>query len=107
MIDRVVGRNANRKKVAKHFEIGVEDDYVRWSRRQRMIEAEARLDGICIVRASLPAERLGALTLNRVTLTRDNPDEFELLARATPPQREVFALLGVDPARVVSTRLTA
>ena len=42
-----------------------------------------------------------------MTLTREDPDEFELLARATPPQREAFALLGVDPARIVSTRLTA
>ena len=37
----------------------MEDDDLRWSRRRRMIEAEARLDGICILRASLSAERAG------------------------------------------------
>ena len=51
-------------------------------------------------------EHLGTLTLNRVTLTRDDPHEFELLARKTPLQAKAFALLGVDPAQIVSSKLT-
>ena len=49
---------------------------------------------------------LGTLVLNRVTLTRDDPHEFELLARTTPLKREVFALLGVELARTDSSRPT-
>ncbi len=59
-INRRVGREANRKKVEKHFEIVVGEDELRWSRKQQRIEAEARLDGIYVVRTSLPAEALGA-----------------------------------------------
>ena len=40
---RVVGRDVNRKKMAKHFEVQVRDDDLRWSRRPGKIEAEARL----------------------------------------------------------------
>ena len=221
-INRVVGRDLNRKKMAKHFEVQVRDDDLRWSRRQGKIEAEARLDGIYIVRTSVPEERLGAeeavlaykrltrverafrslkttqlrvrplyvyseehvrghvflcmlayyvewhlrrklapllfedsergaaaaqraspvapaevseaaaakaaskrtpeglpvqslrtllehlgtLTLNRVTLTPEDPHEFDLLARKTPLQAKAFELLGVDPERVVSSKLT-
>ena len=59
-INRRVGREANRKKVEKHFAIEVSDSALRWSRKQDKIAAEARLDGIYVVRTSLPAERLEA-----------------------------------------------
>lgn len=52
-IDRRVGRDANRRKVAKHFEITVTDNAVVWQRREDNIVAEARLDGVYIVRTSL------------------------------------------------------
>ena len=42
-------------------------------------------------------EHLGTLTLNRVTLMRDDPHESELLARKTSLQAVAFALLGVGP----------
>ena len=51
-------------------------------------------------------EHLGTLTLNRVTLTLDNPREFELPARKTPLQAAAFAFAGVHPARIVSSKLT-
>ena len=51
-------------------------------------------------------EHLGTLALNRVTLTRDDPHELELLTQKTPLQAAAFALLGVDPARIVSSKLT-
>ena len=59
-INRRVGRDVGRKKVAKHFLVEVEDDRIRWSRRQERIEAEAQLDGVYIIRTSLGAEQLGA-----------------------------------------------
>ena len=59
-INRRVGREANRKKVEKHFEIVVTDAELRWSRKQERIAAEARLDGIYVVRTSLAKDALGA-----------------------------------------------
>ncbi len=59
-INRRLGRELNRKKVGKHFEIAVTDEQLRWSRQQERIAAEAQLDGIYIVRTSLAAEDLGA-----------------------------------------------
>ncbi len=221
-INRQVDSEADRRKMAKHFVIEVEDDALRWSRKQEQIEAEARLDGIYIVRTSLKAEELGVdetvaaykslaqverafrslqttqlqvrplyvhseehvrghvflcmlayyvewhlrrklapllfedaereaaaarrqtpvepaqvaeaaeakaagkrtpeglpvqslrsllahlgtLSLNRVALTRDNPHEFELLTEQTPLQEKAFALLGVEPEKIVSSKLT-
>ena len=59
-INRRVGREANRRKVEKHFEITVTDDDISWSRDREKIEAEARLDGIYIIRTSLDGSALGA-----------------------------------------------
>ena len=58
-INRRVGREANRRKVEKHFEITVTDDDILWSRNEEKIEAEARLDGIHIIRTSLESSKLG------------------------------------------------
>ena len=54
-INRRVGREANRKKVEKHFDITVTDEDMVWSRNQKKIDAEAKLDGIYVVRTSLSA----------------------------------------------------
>ena len=59
-INRRVGREGNRRKVEKHFDITVTDDGIVWSRNQKKIEAEARLDGIYIIRTSVSASALGA-----------------------------------------------
>ena len=59
-IKRRLGRELNRKKVGKHFEIAVSDEALSWSRQQERIAAEAQLDGIYIVRTSLEEEALGA-----------------------------------------------
>ncbi len=53
-IGRRLGREANRYKVAKLFEFEVTDNTFRWQRNQRRIADEAHLDGISIVRTSLP-----------------------------------------------------
>ena len=46
--------------MAKHFEITVGDGQLSWSRKPERIAAEAQLDGIYIVRTSLPEADLGA-----------------------------------------------
>ncbi len=57
-INRRVGREANRRKVEKHFQITVTDDKLEWARDEGKITAEALLDGIYIVRTSLPADAI-------------------------------------------------
>ena len=59
-INRRVGRDVARKKVAKHFEIHVGKQSLRWSRNEAGIAAEAQLDGIYIIRTSLDEQQLGA-----------------------------------------------
>ncbi len=59
-INRRVGREANRKKVEKHFSIVVTDSDIRWERKEGKIRAEAALDGIYIVRTSLGEGDIGA-----------------------------------------------
>ncbi|MCY4021976.1 MAG: IS1634 family transposase [Anaerolineaceae bacterium] len=59
-VSRRVGREANRRKVEKHFDIVVRDDDLTFTRNTGKIAAEARLDGIYIVRTSLDAHALGA-----------------------------------------------
>ena len=59
-INRRLGRELNRKKVAKHFEVTVSDGELSWSRKPERIAAEAQLDGIYIVRTSLSEQALGA-----------------------------------------------
>jgi hypothetical protein len=49
----------NKKKVAKHFIIDIGDDGIAWRRDEQKIAEEAALDGIYVVRTSLPAGALG------------------------------------------------
>ena len=58
-IHRRVGREANRRKVEKHFHITVTDQALTWSRNQQSIAAEARLDGLYVIRTSLDAAMMG------------------------------------------------
>jgi len=54
-----VGKVINAKKVAKHFLVDITDDGLSWRRDEDKIAAEAALDGIYVIRTSLPAEVLG------------------------------------------------
>ena len=49
--DRVLSR----RKVAKHFTVEITDDSIRYARDQDSITAEAKLDGIYVVRTSVQA----------------------------------------------------
>lgn len=53
-----VGKVINRFKVAKHFTTEIADTSFRFSRNQDKIAAEAALDGIYVLRTSLPEQTL-------------------------------------------------
>ncbi len=59
-IERRVGRDINRRKVGKHIEVDVTDNAISWRRRSERIAAEARLDGVCVIRTSLDSASMGA-----------------------------------------------
>jgi len=48
------------RKMAKHFIVDIQDGHFAFQRRTEQIKAEARLDGIYVIRASVPAEHLAA-----------------------------------------------
>jgi transposase len=54
------GRIAGRHKMAKHFQLTIEDGKFSWQRKQASIERESQLDGIYVVRTSEPKKRLSA-----------------------------------------------
>ena len=53
-----VGRVVNRYKMAKHFETEITEDSFSFSRKEPQIAAEAALDGIYVLRTSVPGEAL-------------------------------------------------
>ena len=56
-----MGKVINTKKAAKHFITDITDD-ASWRRDEQKIAAEAALDGIYVIRTSLPADALGTAT---------------------------------------------
>ncbi|MFQ5705768.1 MAG: IS1634 family transposase [Gemmatimonadales bacterium] len=54
------GKVLERYKVGKHYALTIGDGTLRWARRADSIEAEAKLDGIYVIRTSEPKERLSA-----------------------------------------------
>src|SRR5215472_5626061 len=59
-IGLAVGKVINAKKVAKHFIVDIADDGIAWRRDEQKIADEAALDGIYVIRTSLPPDALGA-----------------------------------------------
>ena len=57
-IGLAVGEVVNAKKMAKHFVLDIRDGHFTWARKAAQIAAEARLDGIYVIRTSVPAEDL-------------------------------------------------
>ncbi len=55
-----LGREGNEMKVEKHFDIKVTDESLIWQRNIQSIEAEAKFDGIYVIRTSLPVESITA-----------------------------------------------
>ena len=50
----------NSRKVGNHFSIEIGDSHLSFRRRPEQIDADARLDGIYVIRTSVPAARLDA-----------------------------------------------
>jgi transposase len=59
-IGLAVGAVLDGRKMAKHFDVEIGDASLTWQRRIAHIEEEARLDGIYVIRTSVPAEHLDA-----------------------------------------------
>ena len=57
-IGLAVGEVINAKKMAKHFALDIRDGHFSWQRKVEQIAAEAKLDGIYVIRTSVPAEDL-------------------------------------------------
>ncbi|MGH7746852.1 MAG: IS1634 family transposase, partial [Candidatus Dormibacteria bacterium] len=53
-----IGKVINRHKMAKHFELTITDTALSWARKANQIAAEAALDGLYVIRTSLPATTL-------------------------------------------------
>ena len=55
-----VGRVINQYKVAKHFDLTIADAALSWVRKQDSIVSETALDGLYIIRTSVPATQMDA-----------------------------------------------
>ena len=55
-----VGRVIDHYRMAKHFELSITDSSFTWARKSEQIRQEAALDGLYVVRTSLPAAALSA-----------------------------------------------
>jgi len=55
-----VGRVLHRFKVGKHFQLEITDDEFSYDRKEEAIAIEAALDGIYVIRTSVPAEAMDA-----------------------------------------------
>jgi transposase len=55
-----VGKVVNKYKVAKHFKLTIEDTHFGFEIDTNKVAAEAALDGIYVIRTSLPPERMSA-----------------------------------------------
>jgi transposase len=57
-IGMAVGAVIDKKKMAKHFAVEIQDGHLSFKRRTKEIEEEARLDGIYVIRTSVPSTHL-------------------------------------------------
>ncbi len=55
-----VGKDLNRYKVGKHFVLDINDDRFDYRRDEEKIAAEAALDGLYVIRTSVPAEAMSS-----------------------------------------------
>ena len=58
-----VGAVLDRRRMAKHFDLAIAETGLSWSRKAEAIAAEAALDGIYVIRSSLPADGFAAADL--------------------------------------------
>lgn len=55
-----VGKVLNRFKMAKHFELQIDEDKFQYERKAAAIQAESQLDGLYVIRTNVAADRLSA-----------------------------------------------
>ena len=55
-----VGKVISTYKTSKHFHVAITDDSLTVTRKQDQIDAEAALDGFCVLRTPVPADELDA-----------------------------------------------
>ncbi len=60
VIGLAVGAVIDKHKMKKHFALDIADGHFTLHRRQEEIAAEARLDGIYVIRTSRPADKIGS-----------------------------------------------
>ncbi len=53
-----VGKIVNQYKVGKHFALRIEDAHFEFHRLEKQIDAEAALDGLYVIRTSVPAQQM-------------------------------------------------
>ncbi|HML14007.1 MAG TPA: IS1634 family transposase [Xanthobacteraceae bacterium] len=58
-----VGAVIDRRHMAKHFDLAITETGLAWSRKAEAIAAEAALDGVYVIRSSLPGDGFGAADL--------------------------------------------
>ena len=85
-VDRVL----NRRKVARHFTAEITDDSLRYARDQDSIAAEAKLDGIYVLRTSVQASDLDST---------DVVSSYKALAQVERAFRAFNTDLGIRPIR--------
>ena len=90
-INRRVGRDANRKRVEKHFDITVSDNHIAWQRNPVKIGAEAQLDGIYVIRTSLDTDTVSAA---------EAVEAYKSLAQVERAFRSIKSHLDVRPVFV-------
>jgi transposase len=90
-IGLAVGEVVNAKKMAKHFALDIYDGHFSWARKVDQITAEAKLDGIYVVRTSVPPEDLS--TAHAVQAYKD----LSRVERAFRSMKTVD--LGIRPIR--------
>jgi transposase len=59
-IGMAVGKVLGHYKMGKHYQLTIEDDGFRWERKPASIEREAALDGIYVIRTSVPTTALSS-----------------------------------------------
>ncbi|MBW6495759.1 MAG: hypothetical protein K0B16_14595 [Burkholderiaceae bacterium] len=93
-IGRRIGKVINQYKMAKHFELAIGENTFSFARRGASIAAEAALDGIYIIRTSVPAARMDAPSCVRNTCCTPYaaPDAPSLEVSTTPNAKQEHAL---------------
>jgi transposase len=81
-----VGKVINHYNMAKHFTITIDEDSFTFSRNQDRIAAEAALDGIYVLRTSLPADTLAT---NDVVLRYKGLEDVERFFRTLNTELDV------------------